>query len=43
MDDITNRWTKFSLSNKEGKKVILSRGKQIQEFVLVAKFLLREQ
>ena len=29
---------KNSLSNKEGKKVVLSKGKQIQEFVLAAKF-----
>ena len=29
---------KNSLSNKEGKKVVLSKGKQIQEFVLATKF-----
>lgn len=38
MEDITNCWTKPSLSNKEGKKVVLSKGKQIQEYVLAAKF-----
>ena len=38
MDDLTHRWTKLSLSNKEGKRVILSKGKQSQEFGLAVKF-----
>ena len=38
MDDLTHCWNKLSLSNKEGKRVILSKGRQSQDFGLVAKF-----
>ena len=38
MDDITNRWRNPSLSNKEVKKVVLSKGKQKEDFMLVGKF-----
>ena len=41
MEDLTLKWNKLSLSQKEGKHVVLSKNKQVQEFVLAAKFLTR--
>ena len=39
MEDITRTWSKLSLSNREGKNVVLRFKKHSQEFVLAAKFL----
>ena len=41
MEDLTLKWNKLSLSQKEGKHVVLSKNKLVQEFVLAAKFLTR--
>lgn len=39
MDDLASKWKKLSLSHREGKSVVISRNKQYQEFLVVAKFL----
>ena len=41
MEDLTLKWNKLSLSQKEGKHVALSKNKLVQEFVLAAEFLTR--
>ena len=43
MDDLPSRWNKLSLSRKECKKLELLKTKQIQEYVLAAKFLTKRR
>ena len=39
MDDLATRWKTLSLSDKEGKKLELTKNNQSEEYVLAAKFL----